>query len=130
MNQDGADQQDTEVDQNLIEVVGSPQAPSAIRIGSPFAVDPAGIIPAKPVEVFYDVGPLRYTAMGSVAAATMVVGFALAALLWFPTGGALIAGLGCLLSIFGLYSSYRKTALLLLFAHLGIFVMTYYRSLS
>ena len=119
------------MNQDPIEMTESPQASSAaIRVGSPFAVDPTGIIPTKPVEVFYDVGSLRYTAMGSVAAATMVIGFALAALLWFPAGGALIAGLGCLLSIFGLYSSYRKSALLLLFTHLGIFVMTYFRSLS
>ena len=104
-----------------------------IRIGSPFAVDPidplAGI-PAKRIEPFLDVGPIRYTAMGAVAASVMVLGFAGAAAWWFPTGGALIAALGCALSIFGLYSTYRFTSVGLLAIHLCLFVVSYGRSLG
>ena len=106
---------------------------SPIRVGSPFAVDPidplAGL-PAKKIEPFLDVGPIRYTAMGAVAASLMVVGFAAAAAWWFPTGGALIAALGCVLSIFGLYSTYRFTSVGLLAIHLGLFVVSYGRSLG
>ena len=104
-----------------------------IRVGSPFAVDPidplAGI-QAKRIEPFLDVGPIRYTAMGAVAASVMVLGFAGVAAWWFPAGGALIAALGCVLSIFGLYSTYRLPSSALLAIHLYLFVLSYVRSLG
>ena len=103
---------------------------SVIRVGSPFAVDPFAPDRIKTIEPFYDVGPIRYTAMGAVAASIMVVGFALAAALWFPAGGALIAALGCVLSIFGLYSAFRITSSGLLAVHLSLFVLSYIRSLG
>ena len=115
---------------NLVETIDGAQS---IRIGSPFAVDPidplAGI-PAKRIEVLLDVGPIRYTAMGAVAASIMVLAFAAAAAWWFPAGGALIAALGCVLSIFGLYSTYRFTSAGLLAVHLCLFVVSYGRSLG
>lgn len=115
---------------SLVETI---QRSPALRVGSPFAVDPfdplAGL-PTKKIEPFLDVGPIRYTAMGAVAASLMVVGFATVATWWFPSGGALIAALGCLLSIFGLYSSYRVTSASLLAVHLCLFVVSYGRSLS
>lgn len=100
-----------------------------IRVGSPFAMDP---LPAesRPIEPFYDVGPIRYTAMGSVAASIMVLGFAIAAAWWFPSGGALIAALGCVLSIFGMYSAFRLTSVGLLAVHLMLFVVSYGRSIG
>ena len=104
-----------------------------IRVGSPFAVDPIDPLtetPAKKIEPFLDVGPIRYTAMGAVSASFMVVGFAAVATWWFPAGGTLIAALGCVLSIFGLYSSYRYTSAGLLTVHLCLFVVSYGRSLS
>lgn len=101
-----------------------------IRMGSPFAVDPLPATPIKRIEPFHDVGPLRYTALGAVAASLMVLGFVAAAAWWFPAGGALIAALGCVLSIFGLYSTYRRPALGLLAVHLCLFVLCYVRSLS
>lgn len=100
-----------------------------IRVGSPFAVDPTIPAAARPIEPFYDVGPIRYTAMGAVAAAIMVLGFASVAAWWFPSGGALIAALGCVLSVFGLYSAFRKTAISLLAIHLALFVLSYSRSI-
>jgi len=101
-----------------------------IRAGSPFATDPIAALPAKTTEPLLDVGPMRYTAMGAVAASVMVLGFAGTAAWWFPAGGALIAALGCVLSIFGLYSTYRKTSAGLLAIHLCLFVVSYGRSLG
>ena len=63
-----------------------------IRVGSPFRVDPKAISgtviqrPRSQPETFYDVGPLRYTALGAVGAATMVLVFAAVAAWWFPGG--------------------------------------------
>lgn len=101
---------------------------NTIRVGSPFAVDP--MAPPRRVEVLYDVGPLRYTAMGAVSASVMVAGFGLVAAFWFPSGGALIAALGCLLSIFGLYSNFRYVAAGLLVTHLSLFVFSYIQSIT
>lgn len=108
------------------------QGEGAIRHGSPFAVDPAWDAPLEPrePELFLDVGPLKYTAMGAVAASAMVVLFASAAAYWFPGGGTLIAGLGSVLAIFGLYSHYRLRALLCLIAHLVLFMVAYGRALG
>ena len=118
------------IEASLVESI---DGANAVRIGSPFAVDPIDPlsgIPAKRIEPFLDVGPIRYTAMGAVAASIMVLGFASAAAWWFPAGGALIAALGCVLSIFGLYSSYRFTSALLLAVHLCLFVVSYGRTLG
>ena len=101
-----------------------------VRVGSPFAVDPT--VPEAPrrIEPFYDVGPIRYTAMGAVAASVMVLAFAAIAAWWFPSGGALIAALGCVLSIFGMYSTFRITSVSLLAVHLVLFVVSYGRSIG
>jgi hypothetical protein len=106
------------------------EAIESIRIGSPFAVDPMAQIAKRQIEPFYDVGPVRYTAMGAVAASVMVLGFATAAAWWFPGGGALIAALGCVLSIFGMYSVFRLTSVALLALHLVLFVISYGRSIG
>ena len=105
-------------------------AESDIRVGSPFAVDPFEHDPARPIETYYDVGPLKYTAMGAVSASVMVVGFAAAAAYYFPVGGTMIAALGCVLSIFGMYSSYRFLAAGLLAIHLCLFVLSYGRLMT
>lgn len=108
-----------------------------IRVGSPFAIDPAEAAGRYPVSApsagglsLYDLGPIRYTAMGSVAAAALVTGFAAAAAWWFPTGGLLVTALGCGLALFGLVSAYRLTSLLLLLIHLSLFVLSFVRSIS
>ena len=105
-----------------------------IRVGSPFIKDPDlwdGVVvaPRKP-ERFYDLGPLRYTAIGAVAASVMVLGFALVAFWWFPGGGTLIAALGCALAVFGLYSQHRRTASVCLILHLLLFIASYSRAIS
>jgi hypothetical protein len=102
-----------------------------IRIGSPFAIDPA--VPfqtAKQIEAFYDVSPLRYTAMGAVAASCLVLCFGAAAAWWFPSGGVLIAALGCGLSLFGMASVYRYSSIGLLMIHLGLFLFSYSRTVG
>ncbi len=106
------------------------QGELSIRVGSPFAVDPFEPDTTRQIEIFYDVGPLKYTAMGAVFASAMVVGFAAAAAYFFPIGGTMIAALGCVLSIFGMYSSYRLTAAGLLAIHLCLFVLSYGRTLD
>ncbi len=114
----------------LIEPEGTE---TPIRTGSPFAVDPPEafiLATSRPVEVLMDVGPIRYTAMGAVAAAGMLLAFAGVAAWWFPVGGTMIAALGCVLSIFGLYSPYRYTSVVLLTCHLALFITSYARSLS
>jgi hypothetical protein len=53
------------------------------RVGSPFAAAPSGKkTPQQPVVALHDSGPLQYTAMGGVVAATMLLVFAIFALAW------------------------------------------------
>ena len=80
-------------------------------------------------EISEEAGPLRYTALGALAASLIVILFAGAATWWFPVGGALIAALGCLLAIFGLFSNHRGISALLIVVHLGLFIVSYGRSL-
>ena len=75
-------------------------------------------------------GPLRYMALGAVAAAIIVLLFGVPAMWWFPPGGTLIASLGCLLSIFGMYSPSPKRAAGLLAIHIVLFVICYARVLA
>lgn len=112
----------------LVDSDASP--PAAVRVGSPFAVDPALPLVDRPFEAVIDGGPLRYTATSAVVAAVMVLGFAAAAAWWFPAGGTMIAALGCVLSIFGLYSKYRYSAGSLLLLHLALFIVSYGRSIG
>ena len=132
-----------EVDPDLVGFDADPDAPimatlaesgegdsAGVRIGSPFAVDPLPYNPDRPIEQVIDGGPLRYTATGAVAAAAMVLVFAAAAAWWFPAGGTMIAALGCLLSVFGLYSAYRYTSASFLLFNLALFVLCYGRTIS
>ena len=118
------------------DVVVDQDATEDIRVGSPFAVDPKPIagsairVGPRPIEPFYDVGPLRYTAMGSVGAAILVLGFALVAVWWFPSGGTIITGLGCALSVFGMYSPRRYVAGGVLGLHLILFMACYSQVMS
>ncbi len=134
---------DVNLPQGETSSVSTPGSPFAdpgrvVRSGSPFAVEPAnpddpdGLWQDLPVEeealtpeAFYDVGPLKYTAFGSVAASIMVLCFAIPACWWFPAGGTLIAGLGCALAIFGLYSPRKTIAGVCLMVHLTLFLVCY-----
>lgn len=108
------------------------QDTEAVRVGSPFVsgsakATPPPLEPPAPLtaDQIHEVGVLRYTAMGSVAAAILVAFFAAIAMFWFPVGGILIAALGCILSLFGLMSQFKKMATGLLVAHLAFFVLSY-----
>lgn len=103
---------------------------AVVRVGSPFAVDPRVSNSPPPAESLQELGPMKYTAMGAVGASILVVGFGVAAAYFFPAGGTLVAALGCLLSILGMYSSYRLTAACLLTLHLCLFVFSYGRILT
>ena len=102
-----------------------------VRRGSPFRVDPLDLpeFYERPVELIVD-GALRYTAMGAVTAAVVVAAFGAASAWWFPAGGTMIAALGCVLSIFGLYSNLKLTSVGMLSVHLAIFVVSYGRSIG
>jgi hypothetical protein len=99
-------------------------------VGSPFAEDPFEIDNSRPIENLYDVGPVKYTAMGAVAASILVLGFAAAAAYLFPVGGAMVAALGCLLSLFGMYSPWRLASAGLLAVHLFLFLLSYGRTMT
>jgi hypothetical protein len=103
---------------------------SSVRLGSPFAEDPFETDDAPPIENLYDVGPLKYTALGAVAASVLVLGFAAAAAYLFPAGGTMVAALGCLLSLFGMYSPWRLASAGLLAVHLFLFLLSYGRTMT
>ncbi|MFG0263410.1 MAG: hypothetical protein ACF788_13545 [Novipirellula sp. JB048] len=125
-----ADESETRGPYRSVAEAALPQEPS-IRVGSPFATEPQpSPQTARGEEIYFQATPLRYTAMGAVVAATMVVIFAAAATLWFPVGGTMIAGLGCLLSILGLHSDLRVPAAGLLGVHLILFVTNYSRAFA
>ena len=109
-----------------------------IRVGSPFREDPKGVaaasaapVPQTPVS-YADFGPFLYTAMGASSAAVVVLLFAAAGAFWFPTGGALVAILGTVLSIIGLFSTrkFRYAAIAMLPLHMTLFFVSYARSLG
>jgi hypothetical protein len=128
----GIDWDESDAQTPVLATLVEPDADLAeiVRVGSPFAGDPRPLVIDPPIEVVIDGGPLRYTAMSAVAAAAMVLGFAAAAAWWFPAGGTMIAALGCVLSIFGLYSTYRYSAGCLLLLHLALFIVSYGRSIG
>ncbi|OUX49763.1 MAG: hypothetical protein CBE43_09145 [Rhodopirellula sp. TMED283] len=93
------------------------------RVGSPFAAAPSGKKQNLPSAVaLHNLGPLQYTAMGGVVAATMLLGFAILALAWFPIGGCIIAALGCATAILGLHSKFKRITTGLLVTHACLFI--------
>ena len=112
-----------------------------IHVGSPFRSDPAELpasivtvsVPSLSGEAAYgEFGPFRYTAMGASTAAVAVLLFAAIGAWWFPTGGALVAVLGTVLSIVGLFSTkrFRLAAFAMLPLHVSLFFLSYVRSLA
>ncbi|HBV63280.1 MAG TPA: hypothetical protein DEF45_09690 [Rhodopirellula sp.] len=93
------------------------------RIGSPFAAAPSGKKRQRlPAVTFHDLGPLQYTAIGGVVAATMLLGFAIIALAWFPPGGCIITALGCATATLGLHSKFKRITTGMLVTHACLFV--------
>ena len=111
-----------------------------VRVGSPFRVDPSDLAtpsdPAKKLTLsgeaaYGEYGPFLYTAMGASSAAVVVLVFAALGTWWFPAGGALVAVLGTILSIIGLFSRrrFRYAAIGTLPLHMALFFLSYARSL-
>ncbi|QDV42671.1 hypothetical protein Enr13x_25210 [Stieleria neptunia] len=111
-----------------------------VRVGSPFRVDPPELTtPSEPVKTptlsgeaaYGEYGPFLYTAMGASSAAVIVLLFAALGAWWFPAGGALVAVLGTVLSIIGLFSRrrFRYAAIGTLPLHMVLFFLSYARSL-
>ena len=93
------------------------------RVGSPFAAAPSGKKRQQPPAVaLHDLGPLQYTAIGGVVAATMLLGFAIVALAWFPAGGCIITALGCGTATLGLHSKFKRITTGMLVTHACLFV--------
>lgn len=74
---------------------------------------------AKSVVEFHDITTARYVAWGGVIASMIVVPQSILAATYFPAGGLLVAGLGCVLAIVGLSSPRVKTAAIVLVAHVA-----------
>ncbi len=99
----------------------------SIRSGSPFApgtnrpmqsaTDRGSLQMATIDKSFADDGPLRYTAGGALIASALMLSFATAASLWFPTGGIAITALGISLAILGIQSQRTWESLTLLGIH-------------
>ncbi len=111
-----------------------------VRVGSPFRVDPSDLAtPSEPAKkltlsgeaAYGEYGPFLYTAMGASSAAVVVLVFAALGTWWFPAGGALVAVLGTILSIIGLFSRrrFRYAAIGTLPLHMALFFLSYARSL-
>ena len=93
------------------------------RVGSPFAAAPSGKKRQQfPPIALHDLGPLQYTAIGGVVAATMLLGFAIVALAWFPAGGCIITALGCGTATLGLHSKFKRITTGMLVTHACLFV--------
>jgi len=88
--------------------------------------------PASIEAVYADYGPFLYTSMGAAVSAVMVLLFATAGAVWFPAGGAIVAILGILLSITGLFAArrFRWAAIACLPLHVGLFVFSYVKTLA
>ncbi len=65
---------------------------------------------------------MQYTAVGSLIACVVVLGFAIPAARWFPAGGVAITVLGLGLAIFGIQSGRVKESLVLVAAQLVLFL--------
>ena len=107
-----------------------------VRRGSPFAPDtnrPATTLGSHQLQppvlssAAFDQGVSAETAGGGVVAAGVITPLALAALFWFPVGGAMIAGLGGLLGLVGISSRYGRWGISLLVVHGAIFAGACYR---
>ncbi|MEM6776322.1 MAG: hypothetical protein AAF670_01625 [Planctomycetota bacterium] len=100
-----------------------------IRRGSPFAEPDrqAVTVPALRGEVMpspnqpIDVG----VAMAAPLASIIVMLFAAACCVWFPGGGLVVAPLGSLLALIGLFTKRRVVSAVLLTSHIAVFFACY-----
>ncbi|MFG0264075.1 MAG: hypothetical protein ACF8AM_02860 [Rhodopirellula sp. JB055] len=100
---------------------------SPVRRGNPFASGTdrpamAVVTPMFQEEVWV---PESGVLQASVLASLIVLVFSLACWRLFPAGGILVTGLGCGLSILGMFSSRIVAAAMCLIAHAVLFVACY-----
>ena len=112
-------------------VVSADAEPSPIRRGSPFAAGTdrpviAATMAFHQEEVWV---PESGILQASVIAALIVLVFSVACWQLFPAGGILVTGLGCGLSILGMFSSRLVGAALCLIAHSVLFAACYMQML-
>ena len=111
------------------------QAGESIREGSPFRADPPAMLVgdfSSGEGAYLDLGPYRYTAMGAATSALLITAFAGLGAWWFPAGGVVVAMLGALLSIVGMYSPnrLRLVSIAALVFHAGLFLLSYQRAIG
>ena len=116
----------------LVDASSEAAVEETIRVGSPFRESSVAKPSLSGEAAYADYGPFLYIAMGSSVAASIVLLFAAAGSWWFPPGGALVAILGVILSIVGVFSNrrFRLMAIASLPIHAGLFVLSYSRSLT
>ncbi|MEM9587749.1 MAG: hypothetical protein AAGA03_10760 [Planctomycetota bacterium] len=132
---------------NSTDVIPAASASTAaIRVGSPFALvfdeatakshgfaPPADTIRKVLSESdvrLYEAAGILYPAMGATIASAMVLTFATLSVWLFPGGGLMVAGLGSVLGICGLFSKYRWTSAGLILANLTCFLFCFAQTLG
>lgn len=119
--------------------VGSPpNSGTSTRAGSPFRGGADSAAQGNPfktqaIEAAYgEFGPFVYTAMGGSIAAVVVLAFSALGAFWFPAGGALVAILGIVLSVIGMFGTkrFRYAAIAVAPIHMGLFLLSYVRSIG
>lgn len=100
-----------------------------IRIGSPFYGDSVFVDPPPSIDAAasgfdsrqtpQEIGQARYLAWGGVVAGIVVLPQSALASVYFPVGGIMVAGLGCVLAVIGLSSPRPRMAALILVVHLS-----------
>ncbi|KLU04628.1 putative transmembrane protein [Rhodopirellula islandica] len=100
---------------------------AAVRRGNPFASGSDRPVIASVTPMIQEEAWVPESGMlqASVLAALIVLVFSLACWRLFPAGGILVTGLGCALSILGMFSSRVVAAGMCLLAHAALFVGCY-----
>ncbi|MEO1527194.1 MAG: hypothetical protein AAFX06_17275 [Planctomycetota bacterium] len=116
-------------------VTADPETTETVRQGSPFKIDPPAVLTeqfASGEGAYVDLGPYRYTAMGAACSSLLITLFAGLGAFWFPAGGVLVAVLGSLLSIIGMYAPNRLRMISIgaLLVHASLFFLSYQRALG
>lgn len=97
-------------------------APSLIGASVPLV---PGYDPLKDGSAAFERGVLASTAWGGVLAAFCALPFAIICAWVFPLGALLVAGLGCVLAVFGLSSQRAVPTVVVLLGHLAAGVFGY-----
>lgn len=108
-----------------------------VRVGSPFAPGTASApsiksSPTVSAVSLAELNALMYLAMGATAAAVLVLLFAILGTILFPVGGLMVATLGVVLAVLGIFSKqkrYQWTAASMIPLHITAAGVCYFRAL-